>query len=602
MSDQGRLRHAIEKFFREYDFGTIISGWLKIIRENDEVELVQMMDNLIDLYIEAAKNIPELSSILRSVKSKKHQVGSQVLAGMAQSVGGSLLGGVSSPLANTLNMRMNQLLQNSIFDPQTGIRLQQLGKLTLADEHILLTGHGFRESDAQLLDSLYKNRLDAPQLLQLGLRFTEDKSYIEQEVSKRGWDEKSLELVKKSIYQWPSVQDWILFAVREATNEQRAKELGLDGGDWGIAEQEASKAGLAPGYFKYYWRSHWVLPPVTMGYEFLHRFRHNTDDLKFDDKDLSSLIQALDYAPIWHKRMMESSYKPITRVDIRRVLKAGMLDEKGVRDAYWKDGYSDKDADILTDWTMWEAQSSERDLSLAKIEKAYKRGMMTGLESQNALQELRYSDTAIAWYIKLWDYDIEEERVSAEIDYLSAQYMAGEFDEVTLRSKLTNLGLTSNNVVVAVVNLNAKKKRQVTALTTVEIKELYENDIISFAEVLPELISRGVNPVNANRMVKLIDIKVQEARAKELTAQEKEQARIVNDANSTAKQIELAKLSVKIAEVRAETADLKILATQDIDADTQQALADHLLTNAKEIAFLNLEKAKVNLTYREKAI
>lgn len=602
MSDQGRLRHALEKFLLEFNFGTIGADILKFIRENDETELIQMMSGLLDLYIEACKDIPQLQNTLKSVKRGEHQVGAALLSAMAENLGTGLMSAIQSPVMNTINMRLNQILQNSIFDVQTGIQAQQLGLLSLTDEHLLLTGHGFRESDAKILDSLYRKRLDAPQLIQLGLRFPQEKSYIEAEVNKRGWDEKSLELVKKSIYQWPSVQDWILFAVREATNDERAKQLGLDSGNPGIAEDEAEKAGLAPGFFKYYWRSHWVLPPVTLGYEFLHRFRHNNDDLKFDDKDLASLIQALDYAPIWHKRMMEASYNPITRVDIRRVLKAGMLDEQGVLDAYYKDGYSDKDAKILTDWTIWEANSSERDLSLAKVEKAYKRGMMGNVEAQNALQELRYSDTAIAWYIKLWDYDIEEERVSAEIDYLSAQYMAGEFDEVTLRSKLTNLGLTANNVLVAVVNLNAKKKRQVTALTTAEIKELYENDIISFAEVLPELIARGVNPVNANRMVKLIDIKVQEARAKELTAQEKEQARVIADANSTAKQLELAKLNVKIAEVKAETADLKILATQDIDNDTVQAITDHLLTNAKEIAFLNLEKAKVNLTYREKAI
>lgn len=597
MSDKSRLRNALDKFLISFNWGELLSNAVKILEENKEIEFVILLDKILSMYIQAAKDIPELSSFLQSVKNREHQAGLSALAGLAQGLTTGMVSSASSPLLSAVNQRMNMQWPVTILDPTAYLTYKKLNidnPKFLTDQ---LLRHGLKDSEIAVLTDVLEKRLDAPQLISINHRFPEAFDNYELSLLKTGWNRKHLDYLKMMQYQYPSTQDWILFAVREATNEQRAKELGLDLGDFGIAESEALKSGLAPGYFKYYWRAHWQLPPLTLGYEFLHRFRHTQGSLKFTEQDLSRLIQALDYSPIWHERMMAASYNPITRVDIRRVLKAGKLKEDGVRNAYYKDGYSDDDAELLTDWTMWEAQASMRDLSLARVEEAVEKGIMTELEAQAALEDLRYDPEDIPRYMALWRYDREKKRIDAEVDYLSAQYMNNELTEQDLRSQLTMLGLTPNNVYIAIVNLNAKRKRQITPLSTNEIYQMWTENILSSEEALNELVARGVNKLNAQRQMKLNIIKKQNQTDKEAEeAQdklEKERAKaITND-----KAIALAEVGVQIAELQAEVVDLKVVASDITDIETLTAIEQRQLAIKQELAYLALEKSKITLTF-----
>lgn len=597
MADRSRLRNALDKFLREFDFGTIVSNLLKIVRETDELEFVELLSNILDIIISYTKDDPTLNKLFKDVKDRKHQIGAALLSSLGSSVVGGVTGNILGSLLAKPTMLLNAQIRPALLDPGSMIKLLNLGQWQRPYLNTQMAFHGFADNYINDIVNVSKQRLDAPQFIQLLRRFPQHSGELEKLIRNRGWDEVDLSWLPALSQQFPTVQDWILFAVREATNEQRAKELGLDLGDFGIAEAEAKKSGLADGYFKYYWRAHWQLPPLTLGYEFLHRFRHDNTSLKFTERDLGSLITALDYSPIWHERMMAASYNPITRVDVRRVLKAGKLTRDGVRDAYYKDGYSDGDAELLTDWTMWEAQSSLRDLSLARVEEAIEKGIMTELEGQAALEDLRYDPEDIPRYMALWRYDREKKRIDAEVDYLAAQYMNNEIDEQNLRSQLTQLGLTPNNVYIAITNLNTKRKRAITPLSVSEIYSMWTENIITSDEALNELVARGVNKINAQRQMKLNILKKQKQTDKEVEDAQDKLEKENSKAITSDKAIAIAEVNVTISELQAEAVDLKVAATDIADIDTLTAMEQRQLAIKQELAYLALEKSTITLKF-----
>ncbi len=597
MSDKGRLRNALDKFLREFNFGDIIARILTFTREKDETEWLEFIGKMIDLLIKTTKDIPELQQLFIDTKNQKHQLGEAILSSTATTAAGGAVSGMLAPLFRKMNMEIDKGLHSNIVPYEIINLLWYQNRLDFDKYKDYMSRHGFSDEDRQILFNSLKVRLGIPEIFKLYLRDTELKDHWKEVLNSRFYSTPETDDFIKANLQYPTPVDHIQFAVREAYNEEQVKFLGLDRDLPTQAQEEAEKSGLAPGYFKYFWYSHWQLPPLTLGYQFLHRFRHETGSLKFTTDDLGKLIKALDFSPVWHERMIAASYNTLTRVDIRRMLKARVIDEPRILKEYYKDGYDDNDAQALTDYAIWENASSMRDLSTAKIGEALKLGIMTELEAQTGLEELRTDPDDIPRQMALWRYEIKKSQIDADVDYLAAQYMNNEIDEQNLRSQLTQLGLSPNNVYVAITNLNAKRKRSVTPLTTGEIYQMFVENIISPVEALTELQVRGVSKINADRQMKLLSIKKQRETDKEVIEQqeklEKERAKTVQ----SEKTIALAEVSVAIAELNAETADLKVIYPDLTDTDTISAVDKRLLAIKQEIAYLQLEKTSINLKF-----
>ena len=82
-----------------------------------------------------------------------------------------------------------------------------------------------------------------------------------------------------------------------------------------------------------------------MAFEMLHR-------RIIDEPKLRQLMAAQDIIPGWRDELIAISYRPYTRVDIRRMHDVGVLDEDEVYEAYQDIGYNDEKARTLTDFTI----------------------------------------------------------------------------------------------------------------------------------------------------------------------------------------------------------------------------------------------------------
>ena len=152
-------------------------------------------------------------------------------------------------------------------------------------------------------------------------------------------------------------------AVREAWNDEVAERFDYDQGIELLPSEPFEAQGLSMDWVKRYWRAHWVLPSVTAGDQMLHRLRPGTTDNPFTNDDLRTLLRTADISPFFIERMIEISFATYTRVDLRRMFKAGVLTEDEVYQGYLDIGYDEAKARNLSDFAILDARENERDLA-----------------------------------------------------------------------------------------------------------------------------------------------------------------------------------------------------------------------------------------------
>lgn len=196
------------------------------------------------------------------------------------------------------------------------------------------------EQDRVLLSS----RLDPDTVLRLWLRDKEAFRHWFDDLTQQGWNDERIIALQMLTEVIPGVQDLIRMGVREAFDEDFVRTWKMDAEFEKMPVEWAKKLGLSESWSKYYWRAHWELPSILLGYEMLHRGIITESELK-------DLMTALDIMPGWRDNLIKASWNVPTRVDIRRFLDLGVIDEARLREIYTALGYHGKDLDDYVLWT-----------------------------------------------------------------------------------------------------------------------------------------------------------------------------------------------------------------------------------------------------------
>ncbi|GAJ12939.1 unnamed protein product, partial [marine sediment metagenome] len=168
---------------------------------------------------------------------------------------------------------------------------------------------------------------------------------LPKELKKIGIHPDYTKLYETLAYQIPPVADIITMAVREAFTPAIAEKFGQYQDFPADLEKYAAQKGLSEEWAKRYWAAHWALPSPQQGFEMLHRGVINSPELDM-------LLRASDVMPFWRDRLTAIAYRTLTRVDVRRMYKEGVLDEREVYEAYQDHGYSDENAARMAEFTV----------------------------------------------------------------------------------------------------------------------------------------------------------------------------------------------------------------------------------------------------------
>ena len=284
-----------------------------------------------------------------------------------------------------------------------------------------------------------------------------------------------IELAKTVTLFFPTVPDLIRFAVREVYTPEIIQQFGALQDLPAKYLEEAEKAGLTREHAENYWAAHWELPSVRMGYEMLHRRIISNDQLKM-------LMRALDIMPFWREPLIELSYNPLTRVDVRRMYSLGVLDEDGIREAYLDRGYSPENADRMVEFTVAYEADEMTGITRAGVISAYKKGVITISQLSEYLTALGYTTEVIEFWLSMAEHDKLMAEIETIVKEIINRYRSGMITIAQAEIELNKHDLPSTYVSEIISELKLKESEKVRLPTKSDLESWIDLQLINETE------------------------------------------------------------------------------------------------------------------------
>ena len=447
----GAFEYSITHFvYSTLEFmGGAMGSWLAGVLVNflDSVEpaLVVHVAPLLDMLLEIEELPDHLRDFFTQLQAPTSAAGATILAGLAATTGGSVAGGIVGSMSALWTYPINRGLR--LGRPGAGEipAMQWRGSISVPQAEAWFHDLGYPDLAIEGYRDILRPRVDIAGMVNALFRGKQSTLQVTEELSRRGMAQPDIALILETAYTYlpvetmmaaylrgekslpavradltgqglrtqdidnllalsqiiPNPTDLISMAVREAWDDRVAEQWGYDAD---FPEEFASwseKVGLTREWSKRYWRAHWRLPSVQLGYEMMHRGIISIADLE-------ELLRISDYPEGWRDKMVEVAYHPYTRVDVRRMYKVGILDRESVKQAYLDLGYDAEKAEGMTLFT--EIYSPPEDatpkdeyklISRSIVERAYRVGKLSKAEATTRLMDLEYSTEDIELLLSL---------------------------------------------------------------------------------------------------------------------------------------------------------------------------------------------------------
>lgn len=370
-----------------------------------------------------------------------------------------------------------------------------------------MSRQGFDAQTQDVISSLTHELFNVQSLNSLYHRNVISEGDYKERLNKLGFDGTDIDEIEKLSYPLPPVQDLITMAVREVFSPNISEAFGQfdefpeDFAKW------AKRQGISEQFAKWYWAAHWGLPSPQMGFDMFHRGIINKGQLE-------QLMKALDIMPYWRDKLVELAYRPLTRVDVRRMAKIGVLDHDEVVEAYKNFGYSPANAERMAEFTKLYNQfglSLEDDektkLTRSQMVALYKQGAINRGELTGLLDELGYDKEAAEATAALADLELEDVERRAKADIVFNRLKLGEIDVSDAYSYLISAGMEEIEVDKLVTRFDVWLSNQRQLPSKSDVIAMYDYGLIDRQETFNTLTLLGYSDEWAERYIELADIK-----------------------------------------------------------------------------------------------
>jgi len=501
-SGKGVLRIAIEDFFTTTKIGLWIASYFKDIIESHENSILEEYKELFDQLVK----VPGLDDVLHITKIRneigKHQGGITSLLGFGLGIGQQIGGSAITAMLSGLTYDANRKWKPARFPPAAAMSVLWRDPTAAMPMIGAIADQGWSEEDIKRWALILTPKPDIGTLLIYWKRGLYTASELSVELKARGWEDKSIKILTDLTDVIPGVTDLISMAVREAWDEDIVRRFEYDANLPPEAAAWAAKQGLSPEWFKRYWRAHWQLPSVQLGYEMLHRLRPGESKNPFTVDDMRTLLRTADYPTFFRERMIDVSYSPYTRVDVRRMHKLGVISDAELLAAYKDLGYDEIHAAKLADWTIKNETTTEktkievaRDLNQGTIVDAYQKKVIDRAKAVQLLTGLKFDQQEVEIILKAAEFqkivanktDLVKsynDKMRGEIVQAYASRMLSK-DEAT--SMLTKLGYASDETTYVIQFADFDYSMSVLNGVLKAIGSAYINGSMSQTEVITML-------------------------------------------------------------------------------------------------------------------
>ena len=430
------------------------------------------------------------------------------------------------PLTNKLMQAESKLVRHALLTPDELVGGVHRGIIPQDHARDTFARLGYTDVDIDHLLRLGERYPDESMLLTAWHRGYVGEGDLAELFHRLGWRAEWMELHKALSWAYPAIPDLIRMAVREVFTPEVVESFQLDEDYPTGFDEIAAKAGLSQEWARNYWRAHWELPSPEQGFEMFHRTVDSPLDPNADEITLPSgakvynvigrrtldlLLRTLDVMPFWRDKLPQIAYAPLTRVDIRRMHKMGVLDEDGVYRAHLDLGYSPEHARLLTDFVIAlnreeekEERAPERDLSKTEVLKLYKLKILDGKTTAEYLSALGYDEREVQLLIQTADYQELAEQRSAAIERVKLRYQKGLITLEQAERELTMQALPASEVESYLLKWMVAKPVTVRYPTTAQLDAMVQQGIISVEEYYKTLVEMGYSETWAQRLTELL--------------------------------------------------------------------------------------------------
>lgn len=433
------------------------------------------------LYLRTIPDMPDwFKNVMNNAENEKGESGFILRAAVFFVAIRSLIFGGLEPLQRWANYNADKSLHSFLPDPQSLAFMHRIGIMSEEGFTDAMQKLGLHDRLIPVYQELSRQLPNTGEVIAGKWRGTISDTDFNAILKRMGYDDKAIALYYELSNQLPPLQDLIRMLVREAFNDQAAGAYGYDEDFPEEINQFFAKQGYNPDWAKRYWRSHWNLPSPNQGYEMLHRGLITIGDLE-------TLLKISDYPKFWRDKLRDISFNLYTRVDVRRLLQAGMLSDEEAFTAYKEMGYDDEKARKLTDFAIQGISQDERDPTRTDILSLYEEGIIDRSTAAGDLVKMGYDSEEAEQILKLSDVQIAKAMRTDLINYTKEKFLARQVDETQARSELAQIGLKQQSVDRYVMNWQRATEVESAIPSIADVKRWFMGDLITQDELISYL-------------------------------------------------------------------------------------------------------------------
>ena len=241
----------------------------------------------------------------------------------------------------------------------------------------------------------------------------------------------------------PSPGDLVMLAGREAFEESAIKAFNLDADLDEIDPEEFEKSGMSRDWLRKYWVAHWQNPSINQVFEMVHRKVKKPNGEPFGLQDLETYYRVADINPYFGDLLRQIAYRPLGRVDIRRMHKQGDLRDDQLQGAYEDLGYSPENAELMKRFTISLTAGTQKDLTRAQWQRLYDIGQLDRPDYEARLVQIGYDAEEAAALGELAEVAKLEKRDGKQIDAVRVEFKRRRLDRAKAAGELNALGMSA---------------------------------------------------------------------------------------------------------------------------------------------------------------
>jgi len=577
----------------------ILTAGLELFLEVLEPALIAMYSPLLRMVADRPETPSELKTAINEALSGEHPAGAAVLAALGSSAGSAVIGSVLSSLLAPVTYAVNRKILPARMDPAAAVASFYRPLFGEPETDERLADLGWSPAQIAAWKEVLRPRLSIGELFTEAYRSGKDLAAVRAEMRRRGYGPDDTFAAEELAKLMPGPGDLISMAVREAFDPAIVAKYGYDQNFPEVFGEWMRKQGDTEDWARKYWAAHWRMPGLVQALDAYYRL----DD--FGDAELDEFLRVADIAPAWRDYIKRTAYRMLTRVDIRRMYRVGVLDRAGLLRQYKNYGYSPTDAELMTDFTIQYETEEDREATKSDILSFLTVGSLDAGEAATWLMQIGYPENLAVYLVARELTKIERARADQQIKYIKNLYVHGEISTSQASSQLAAVGLSAGEIQAKLAEWNIDREAKIRRPSQATLDKFFKSDVISQAEYVSGLENLGFQ---ADYVSWYLDSILLEK--SELARREEEKARAEQESIRVRKiksnyQVAKASLDVDIAEVTTAISETQLaLRERYIRYQQELRVAREALTTAEleELAAKDIAALEASVANQREAI